>query len=172
MSSVQKLAGLLVLVVLLITAGAVGAWKVQDWRYGKQLAEQAQLHQDDLAAISSAAETQQRADQDKRLALEQRLATADQSHHQELTNVQKKQDRLRDRLATADLRLSVLVDAADTSSCSSVPATAATAGMVHGTARARLDPAHAQRIIGITDDGDRGLIALQACQAYVRALGR
>ncbi|MFP3500120.1 lysis protein, partial [Pseudomonas sp. SIMBA_059] len=29
-------------------------------------------------------------------------------------------------------------------------------------------PAHAQRIIAITDDGDRGLIALQACQAYVR----
>ena len=35
-------------------------------------------------------------------------------------------------------------------------------------ARARLDPAHAQRIIGITDAGDQGLIALAACQAYVR----
>ncbi|MGF6517812.1 hypothetical protein ABH912_005278 [Pseudomonas sp. BT76 TE3572] len=38
--------------------------------------------------------------------------------------------------------------------------------------RARLDPAHAQRIIAITDAGDRGLIALQACQAYIRALAR
>ena len=35
-------------------------------------------------------------------------------------------------------------------------------------ARARLDPAHAQRIIGITDEGDRGLITLAACQAYVK----
>ncbi|UUT22173.1 lysis protein [Pseudomonas sp. T8] len=170
MSSVQKLAGLLVLVVLLLAAGAGGAWKVQDWRYGKQLAEQARLHQDDLAAISSATSAQQHAEQAKRLMLEQRLAIADQSHHQELTNVQKKQDRLRDRLATADLRLSVLVDAADTASCSTVPATAATGGLVHGAPRARLDPAHAQRIVGITDDGDQGLIALQACQAYVRAL--
>jgi hypothetical protein len=34
----------------------------------------------------------------------------------------------------------------------------------------RLDLAHAQRIIAITNEGDRGLIALQACQAYVRAL--
>jgi hypothetical protein len=40
--------------------------------------------------------------------------------------------------------------------------------MVHGGARARLDPAHAQRIIAITDEGDRGMIALAACQAYVR----
>ncbi|WP_037005901.1 lysis system i-spanin subunit Rz [Pseudomonas chlororaphis] len=170
MTPVQRLISVLVLAGLLIAAGAGVAWKVQDWRYGKQLAEQARLHQDDLAAISSAAATQQRADQDKRLALEQRLSTADKSHYQELTNAQKYQARLRDRLATADLRLSVLVDAADTASGCAVPATPATVGVVHGAARARLDPAHAQRIIGITDDGDQGLIALQACQAYVRAI--
>lgn len=41
--------------------------------------------------------------------------------------------------------------------------------MFYGGARARLDPAHALRIIGITDAGDEGLIALQACQAYVKA---
>jgi hypothetical protein len=46
--------------------------------------------------------------------------------------------------------------------------TAGTGSLVHGAVRAQLDPAHAQRIIAITDDGDRGLIALQACQAYVR----
>ncbi|MGY2173416.1 lysis protein, partial [Pseudomonas gingeri] len=38
--------------------------------------------------------------------------------------------------------------------------------------RARLDPAHAQRIIAITDDGDRALIALKACQAYAGAVSR
>ncbi|SDY31574.1 lysis system i-spanin subunit Rz [Pseudomonas sp. NFIX28] len=170
MTPVQKLLGMLVLAGLLIAAGAGGAWRVQDWRYGKKLADQGRLHQDDLAAISSAASAQQQAEQAKRLTLEQRLATADQSHHQELTNAQKDQARLRDRLATADLRLSVLVDAADTASCSNLPATPATGGLVHGAARARLDPAHAQRIVGITDDGDRGLIALAACQAYVRGL--
>jgi hypothetical protein len=40
--------------------------------------------------------------------------------------------------------------------------------MVHGPTRAQLDPAHAQRIIGITDAGDQGLIALAACQAYAK----
>jgi len=103
------LAGMLAL--LLITA--VGVWKVQDWRYGKQLAEQAGLHRDDLTSISNAASDHVRADQDKRLTLEQRLAASDQTHHKELTEAQTNQARLRDRLATSDLRLSVLVDAAD-----------------------------------------------------------
>ncbi|MCP9736654.1 lysis protein, partial [Pseudomonas sp. GBPI_506] len=34
----------------------------------------------------------------------------------------------------------------------------------------QLDPAHAQRIIRITDDGDNAIIALRACQAYVSAI--
>jgi len=108
-----------VLALLLLTAG--GVWKVQDWRYGKQLAEQAGLHKDDLTAISNAAAAQVRADQEKRLALEQRLAASDQTHHEALTNAQKDQARLRDRLATSDLRLSVLLAEDSTGGCS-VPA--------------------------------------------------
>ena len=78
-----------------------------------------------------------------------------------------KQARLRDRLATADLRLSVQLDAGATG-CDAVQAATCTSGMVYGAHRARLAPAHAQRIIGITGDGDQGLIALQACQAYAK----
>lgn len=163
-----KLALVGVLALLLITAS--GVWKVQDWRYGKQLAEQAGLHQGDLIAISNAASAQARADQGNRLALEQRLSASEQTHYKELSDAQTKQARLRDRLATADLRLSVLLDTTDSASSISVPAGTGASGMVHGTARAQLDPAHAQRIIGITDAGDQGLIALSACQAYVRAL--
>jgi hypothetical protein len=44
--------------------------------------------------------------------------------------------------------------------------------VVHGRARAQLGPAHAQRIVAITDAGDQGLIALAACQAYVREVSR
>ena len=157
-----------VLVAVLLAFG--GAWKVQDWRYGKQLAEQAGLHKDDLTAISNAAATQARAEQGKRVALEQRLSTSEQIHYKELSDAQTNQARLRDRLATSDLRLSVLLE--DPASCSPVPATTGAGGVVHGGARAQLDPAHAQRIIAITDDGDRGLIALKACQAYVRGLNQ
>ena len=78
-----------------------------------------------------------------------------------------KQARLRDRLATTDLRLSVQLDAAATV-CDAVQAATLTGRVVHGARRAQLDSAHAQRIIGITSDGDQGLIALQACQAYAK----
>ncbi|MGE8098136.1 lysis protein [Pseudomonas fluorescens] len=157
-----------VVTVLAVVAGGAAAltWQLQDWRYGRQLAEQARLHGETLNQLTLAATTQQRTEQDKRLALEQRLAASDQTHHEALTHAQKDQARLRDRLATSDLRLSVLIDAADSAGGCAVPAATGAGGVVHGGTRARLDPAHAQRIIGITDDGDRGLIALAACQAY------
>ena len=157
-----------VLLAALVGGSAASAWKVQNWRYGKQLAEQAGLHKDDLIAISNAAADQVRTAQDKRLALEQRLSASEQTHYKELSDAQTNQARLRDRLATADLRLSVLLDATDTGGGDTVSAATPTGGVVHGGARAQLDPAHAQRIIGITDAGDQGLIALAACQAYAK----
>ena len=50
---------------------------------------QAGLHKDDLTAITNAAAAQVRTEQDKRLALEQRLVASDQTHHEALTNAQK-----------------------------------------------------------------------------------
>jgi hypothetical protein len=159
-----------VLMATLAGGSAAIAWQVQDWRYGKQLAEQARLHTETLNKLALASVAQQRAEQDRRLALEQRLATSEQTHYRALNDVQRDQSRLRDRLATADLRLSVLLDATTGAGNGSVSATTATGGVVHGPTRAALDPAHAQRIIGITDEGDRGLIALAACQAYVKTI--
>lgn len=158
-----------ILLAMAVTAG--GTWQVQDWRMGEKLAEQAGLHKDDLAAISNAAAAQARTEQDKRLAAEHRAAAADQQHSRELSNEQRKQAALRDRLATADVRLSVLLDATDSASDCNVPTSPGAVGVVHAARRAQLDPAHAQRIIAITDDGDSAVIALRACQAYVRAVG-
>jgi hypothetical protein len=157
--------------ILLLAAGAfAAAWQFQEWRYGRQLAEQARLNAEVLNQQNSAAAIARQDEQNKRLALEQRLATSEQTHYRALSDAQRDQDRLRDRLATADVRLSVLLDASDVAPGCNMPATTGTSGLDHAAVRARLDPAHAQRIIAITDTGDRGLIALQACQAYVRAL--
>ncbi|WP_017479650.1 lysis system i-spanin subunit Rz [Pseudomonas sp. PAMC 26793] len=167
MTPVQKLA--VILLAMAVSFGA--AWQVQDWRYDEKLTEQAAQFQTDLNAIGNAATAQARAEQDKRLAIEQQLATSDQQHTKELSNAQRNQALLRDRLATADVRLSVLL-AEDPASGCDVPATPGAVGVVHAARRAQLDPAHAQRIIGITDDGDNAVIALRACQAYVRAIAR
>ncbi|RII79137.1 lysis system i-spanin subunit Rz [Pseudomonas monteilii] len=163
-------------------AGGRGAWVWQASEYGKQLAEQAAGYVQQLADSDRAhgrereeaavAALKQLAEQKtQRQALEVRLQEQGKTHWKEMNDAQKTQDRLRDRLATADLRLSVLVDAgafAAPGGDGGVREAAGTGSVVHGAIRARLDPAHAQRIIGITDTGDRGLIALQACQAYVR----
>ncbi len=158
------------LVLLAIAAGAAtGAWTVQDWRYGAALARNGQAAAEQAQARVDAVLGTLKREQAARVALEARLKTNDESHFKELSNAQKTQDRLSDRLATADVRLSVLLaTVAGGASGDGLSAPASAGGVVHGGTRAELDPAHAQRIVGITDDGDRGLIALKACQAYVR----
>ena len=158
-------------ILLALAIGFGGAWQVQDWRMGERLAVQDGLHQSDLTAIGNAAAAQARIEHDKRLGLEGRLQSIDEAHFKEFSDAQKNISRLRDRLATSDLRLSVLL-AEDPASGCNVPSTTSAVGVDHATVRAQLDPAHAQRIIGITDAGDQGLIALRACQAYVRAVAR
>lgn len=156
------------LIALAIAAVSVlSAWQIQSWRYGQQIERQARLTADTLNEITLASATLQRNEQDRRLALEQRLKASDETHYSELANAQKNQQRVRDQLATAQLRLSVILAETDPSS-GSMSDSAGPSGMVHGTRRAELEPAHAQRIIGITDDGDQGLIALKACQAYAK----
>lgn len=160
-----------VLVLMLIGAGSV--WQFQGWRYVKQLAEQARLQAETLNQLTQAAATAQQAEQDKRLELEQRLVASEQAHFEKLPNAEKDQTLLRARLATSDLRLSVLIDATNAAKGCNMPATAGPGGVDHAAVRARLDPAHAQRIIAIADIADiadRGLIPLQACQDYVRTL--
>ena len=163
-----RVAAVGLLLVMLAAGSAALAWTAQGWRYGQQLERQARLHADTLNELSQSAAALQRTEQDKRFALEQRLQNKDEIHHKELTDEQTKQARLRDRLATADVRLSVVLAATDATGSCSVPTTTATGRVVHGPTRVQLDPTHAQRIIGITDAGDQGLIALRACQAYAK----
>ena len=159
---------ILAVILLAMAISAGGTWQVQEWRTGKMLAEQAGLHQGELAGVSAAAAKQVSEEQGRRLALEQTLAASDQQHTRELSDAQRNQVLLRDRLATADVRLSVLLDATDSASGCNVPAASGSGGVVHAARRAQLDPAHAQRIVAITDAGDQGLIALRACQAYAK----
>ena len=153
---------------LLLGTACFSTWKEDDWRYGKQLADLSAEHQAARTRLDNANSALILQEQGKRIALEQWLSASDQAHYRVLSVEKTIQARLRDRLATADLRLSVQLDVAAATDCGGVQATASPSGVVHGGCRAQLDRAHAQRIIGITGNGDRGLIALQACQAYAK----
>lgn len=158
--------------VLGLAVGGRVAWRWQDFDYGQQLATLAAEHEAEKSRASAAALAALNNINDERRALEARLQSNDQTHYQELMNVRKDQARLRDRLATADLRLSVLLaqPAGGVGGDGGVRAATSAGGVVHGGARAQLDPAHAQRIIAIAGDGDEGLTALKACQGYLRGL--
>ena len=160
------------LMLCLMAGSAWSAWTWQANAYEKKLAKQEATHQTTLTHLVNANSALIIAEQGKRLALEQWLAASDQAHYGAMTDAKTTQARLRDRLATADLRLSVLLDTAATNGGDGMQASTVPGGVVHGTARAQLDRAHAQRIIGITGDGDQGLIALQACQAYAKEVSR
>lgn len=173
-------------VVAGVVVGGACAWLWQENSYTRQLAEQSTEYARQLKELSDGYEreraeaaaaaldqlTQQR---DQRRALEDRLDQQAKTHSKELNDAQKSQARLRDQLATSDLRLSVLIDRGTVAGAScdgGLREATGAAGVVHGAIRADLDPAHAQRIVGITDEGDRGLIALAACQTYIRELTR
>ena len=160
--------GALLLILGLMVGSAWTAWTWQANAYGQQLAAKETVYQTERTHLANANSALIIAEQGKRLALEQWLAASDQAHYRVLTDEKTKQERLRDRLATADLRLSVLLDTTAAIGSDGMQTTTSPGGVVHGTARAQLDRAHAQRIIGITGDGDQGLIALQACQAYAK----
>ena len=164
-----KWGGVLLISLALMAGSAWAGWEWQANAYGQQLAAKEAAYQTERTDLANANSAQILAEQGKRLALEQWLAASDQFHYRALTDEKTKQTRLRDRLATADLRLSVQLNAA-TTGCDAVQTSTGAGGMVYGARRAKLDPAHAQRIIGITGDGDQGLIALQACQEYAKGV--
>ena len=141
-----------------------------DAEWQAKSSKQANEFQAEREAAAVAVINWQSAEQAQRRALEDQLQANDKTHHQELTNAQTTQTRLRDRLATSDLRLSVLLAVPAPGSGRGVPATTGAGGLVHGAPRGELDSAAAQRIVAITDAGDQGLIALQACQGFVRTL--
>ena len=141
----------MLLMLGLMGGSAWAAWAWQANAYGKQLAKQETGHQTTPTHLANANSALILAEQGKRLALEQWLAASDQAHYRALTDAKTNQTRLRDRLATADLRLSVLLDTNATNGRNGMQATTGPGGVVHGTARAQLDRAHAQRIIGINN---------------------
>ncbi len=100
------------------------------WRYGEQLADLSAAHQLELANMANANSAVVLEEQDKRFALEQWLAASDQARYRALSDEQTQQARLRDRLATADLRLSVLLDAIGSNGSGGVQATTGAGGVM------------------------------------------
>lgn len=157
---------------LLLGAISLG-WVVQGWRLGQALAARDQAYAEAMARLHDATARETQRAQNKRLALEQQLQASSQTQYRRLSDAEQQAARLRDRLATAELRLSVLTAeprAADAGQHDQLPTTASAGRLVDGARRADIDRAAAQRIVAITGRGDRAIIALGMCQTYVRTI--
>lgn len=96
--------------------------------------------------------------------LNTKLADLSQLHQQEKARAEAAESKLLADVQSGDRRLSVL-----SNGCTA--ATSATSGSLDDAPpRTELDPAHAGRIVSITQDGDDGIRALNALQDYVCAV--
>ncbi len=106
-----------------------------------------------IATLEAAAESRRNT---QRLLLD-----LDTKHTQELTNAQNTNAQLRAAVATGKRRLSVKA------TCPAVRGTASPTGMDDDQARADIDPASAERIVTIANDGDDAIRALSGLQDYI-----
>ena len=89
------------------------------------------------------------------------LADLDTQHTQERERANQTNADLRASVAAGNKRLSVLATSYSTAGSSTA------AGLGHAEARAELDPAAAERIVAIANDGDDAIRQLTALQDWV-----
>lgn len=89
-------------VLALMALSAAGAWQWQGNAYGKRLADQATAHETFLRQVAEANAAVILKQQAERLALEQRLAKADQQSTEKLTHALTENDRLERLYSSAD----------------------------------------------------------------------
>ena len=92
---------------LLLASACFATWKVDAWRYGKELASLTTAHQADLTTISSAAATQARQALEKQQTTQKALAELDTKATKEKANALAENEKLRADVAAGDRRLRI-----------------------------------------------------------------
>jgi prophage endopeptidase len=161
----------LILLACLLVAGTSGfaTWKVDSWRYGKQLAEESAAYQADLATISNAAAAQSRQALAKQQTAEQAVAALDQKSIQEKDTLNAENESLRRAVAAGDHRLHIAGTCSAISS--NVPGTARATGLGDATT-VELAPTAGQSVFDIRAGIIADQAALRAAQAYIRDVCR
>lgn len=91
----------------LLATACFATWKVDTWRYGKQVAELSATHHADLTAISNAAAAQARQALEKQQATQKALTELDAKATKEMTNALAENERLHADVAAGDRRLRI-----------------------------------------------------------------
>ena len=92
---------------LLLAIVCFATWKVDAWRYGKQLSDLSAAHQADLTSIANAAAAQARQALEKQQAIQKALAELDAKATKEKMNDLAENEKLRADVAAGDRRLRI-----------------------------------------------------------------
>jgi prophage endopeptidase len=154
-------------VIAVIAVSAAGGALVNGWRWETKLEAQGRVHADTLREIAQASEAVQRAEQEKRLVVEQQLAGLDQSKTKELNDAQAENDRLRGEYSAADgerqrLRIEVRVAQAD-----AVVSNTAASGGVGDAVSVELSPAAGSTVWNIRQAMIDDRAKIEYLQGYV-----
>lgn len=155
---------------LVVAAGAAfGTHEIDANHYGAIISansEQAALDKKAVSDAADAAAQKNMADLQAQIATLQTDAAA---RYKDLQDAQSQNATLRDSVASGNRSLSIAVKPG-TSGCSAVPKAGTAGPVLHDSNRAVIDPAAANRIVAIVNDGDDAIRKLAACQAYVRTV--
>ena len=109
----------------LVGCSVFATWKVEAWRYGKQLADLSASHQADLTAISRAADAQVRKALERQQATQKALAELDARATTEKAHALAENEKLHADVAAGDSRLRIAGRcSADSSNLSDTTSTA------------------------------------------------
>lgn len=148
--------GYALVAVVAATLSGAGTWEVQSWRYEAQIAGM----KAEQATAMRKAEARARDVETKNAELTAKI----DRQYSDLAVAQVEANNLRVDLASGRSRLSVR-----TTTCR-VSTDAGPARVGDAAARADIDPADAERIVGITSEGDDAIRQLTALQEWVKRL--
>lgn len=164
MTSVQKL-----IMVLLLAITCFATWKVDGWRYGKQLAEQSAAHQTELTTIARAAADQLRQALEKQQLAEKALAELDAKATKEKAHDLAENEKLRADVAAGDRRLRIVGRCSADSS--NLPDTTRTARLDDG-GTVELAGAAGRTVFDIRAGIIKDRLALKGLQDFAREVCR
>ena len=154
---------------LLVAIACFSTWKVDAWRYGKQLTELSAAHQADLTAISNAAAAQVRQALERQQIAQKALADLDARATTEKARDLAENEKLRADVAAGDRRLRI---AGRCSADSSNLSDTASAAHLDDGGTVELTGAAGRTVFDIRAGVIKDRAALKGLQEYVREVCR
>ena len=156
-----------------LLAGALafaGAWQVQAWRMGEQLASLKATHAETLRSIADKTAKAREAVRKYEAGVADQLADKDAQHYQELTHAQSETDRLRACVAAGACGVRIITRATACAAGGAVPQDAGAGGM--GDGAIALDDAAANRVLDLRESVQSDAAKLAYLREYATSCYR